>query len=261
MFVGNKRIEKIARIIARDIQNGKFDNILITGKSGMGKTTLAFYIAELAGIEPYLSYGYKVRINHTWEVNIVDEVHGIKDINRMLKIMDSKITELIFTTTELGDLPEPFYNRCFIINIPDYDYGQLKEIAQYYNNGYFPQDVVEEVINRSRGVPRVIRFTLERLKSYFDYENVPINLRNCKIAMDLFGIYENGFTENDYLYLKAFENSEYLSLESIRKITGLPKDTIEQNIEPFLLRNNLLEITSKGRKKKWELQLYKLTRL
>lgn len=247
MFVGNKKILKLASIISNDIKHGKHENILITGKSGYGKTTLAIYIAARAFVEFDLCYGFNAKINPEFPVTIVDEIHTIKSYETLFRLMDEKKSTLIFTTTELGDLPEPFINRCFIINIPEYDRKQLLEIAKYHNNGYFNNDILEEIVNRCRDTPRIIRNIIRRLKSYFLYEPVKITVNEAKKALDFLGYYENGFTDDDLRYLNALKSHGNLALSSLVKILGLPKDTIENNIETFLLKRGLIKITNKGR--------------
>lgn len=248
MFVGNKKILKIVKILVNEIRRGRNENILIVGKSGMGKTTLAKYIAENTGLNYNFCYGNSARIiPELFPLTIIDEVHLAKNFEKFYGHMDSKDSTLIFITTELGDLPEPFINRCFIINIGEYTREQLIEIATYHSKGYLSKDTIEEIVNRSRGIPRVIENLIRRIRAYFIYEGAFPDLINAKAVMDLYGIYEEGYTNDDLNYLKILSEHKHLSLASIQKMLGLPKDTIEKYIEPFLLNKGRIKITNKGR--------------
>lgn len=245
MFIGSPKLDKLASMAIYNIANGDNMNILIVGKSGYGKTTLALHIAKNAELSWELCYGFNPRIRAN--IVIVDEIHSYKgDFEVFYRLMDKRERTFIFTTTELGDLPEPFTNRCFIINIPEYKFSQLMKIAEFYNT-IFTKSILKEIILRSRGVPRIIKSLIEHLDLYFRHNRIPVNIENAREGLNLLGFYEDGFTDYDYQYIKLLKDNGALSLSSIHKMLGLPKDTIENYVEPFLLKKNIIKITTKGR--------------
>jgi Holliday junction DNA helicase RuvB len=63
------------------------------------------------------------------------------------------------------------------------------------------------------------------------------------------GIDANGLDEYDRMYINALKKSRGspLGLKSISSITGISIETIENSIEPFLMRQGFVYRTQKGR--------------
>ena len=244
-FIGNKDAVFLANILASDISQGYNHNIIIQGKSGYGKTTLAKYIANKADVTFSKLLGND-EVRSKSLILIIDEVHLAKNPETYYDIMDNHYQTIILITTEVGNLPIPLVNRCISIDLREYSQEELLKIARQNGKNY-SDNVLMEVVRRCRSVPRVIVTIIERLDAYKRMGN-RLTEENIQTILNNFGIYENGFTELDYNYLKFLENNGgKASLNTISKYMELPKNTLENYIEPFLLRRRLIKITSRGR--------------
>ena len=66
-------------------------------------------------------------------------------------------------------------------------------------------------------------------------------------AFELEGVNKDGVDKVDLKYLKALKKHQPAGLNTLVSVTNIAKDTIEEVVEPFLLRNNLIKKTTKGR--------------
>jgi Holliday junction DNA helicase RuvB len=66
--------------------------------------------------------------------------------------------------------------------------------------------------------------------------------------MRIRGVDTNGFTDVDRQYLRALSKSDIpLGVGTISATTGIDKATIEDIVEPWLLRNDIVTKTPRGR--------------
>jgi Holliday junction resolvasome RuvABC ATP-dependent DNA helicase subunit len=61
------------------------------------------------------------------------------------------------------------------------------------------------------------------------------------------GIRRGGFTINDEAYLNFLRENGRAGLTTLVNVLQIPRQVIINEIEPFLLRKNLIQITSRGR--------------
>ena len=63
------------------------------------------------------------------------------------------------------------------------------------------------------------------------------------------GIDDEGLDENDRKYIDVLKDSKgtALGIKNISSMTGIAMDTIENSIEPYLVRKGYVRRTSKGR--------------
>jgi Holliday junction DNA helicase RuvB len=102
------------------------------------------------------------------------------------------------------------------------------------------------IAKRSKGTPRILKSRLEWYKNYTAF--CPQEKDVDKI-FNVQGIDENGFDENDLKYLDVLKKNRGnpIGIKSLSGMTGIAMDTIENSIEPFLVRMGYIIRTSKGR--------------
>src|SRR5690606_22821160 len=74
-----------------------------------------------------------------------------------------------------------------------------------------------------------------------------INKDELISAIKLAGYDTLGFHDDDFKYIKALQGSEDMSLRNIVAKSGLDEFTIKNEIEPFLLKLHLIDISTRGR--------------
>lgn len=253
-------------------------HVLIDGPPGLGKTTIAGAIANELDANLYTINAANVRsvksilpylMNMTRQsVMFIDEIHRLPKLveeflypvmedfvlNIVLDKEPEKIDIPVFTmvgaTTSGGSLSQPFYDR-FIIkeHLSFYSYDELAKLAR--SNADKMAIVIDdqgllEIARRSKGTPRVLN---GRLQWYRNYKICHPNETDYDKIFQSQGIDSNGFDIYDRAYLdllKKFKGSP-LGLKAISSITGIAIETIENSIEPYLVRRGFVVRTQKGR--------------
>ena len=104
-----------------------------------------------------------------------------------------------------------------------------------------------EIAKRSKGTPRILNARLQWYKSFAAYH------RSKSISVDeVFssqGIDSHGLDAYDRMYLEILKTNRAnpLGLKSISSLTGIAMETIENSIEPYLIRKGYVVRTQKGR--------------
>jgi Holliday junction DNA helicase RuvB len=103
-----------------------------------------------------------------------------------------------------------------------------------------------EIAKRSKGTPRILN---GRLQWYRNYISCYGNNASIHDIFDVQGIDKDGFDMYDRMYLSILRKSKNnpLGLKSISSMTGIAIDTIENSIEPYLVRKGYVIRTQKGR--------------
>jgi len=265
--------EKIKQILMKYIKGTKkrnlpFPHTLISGKAGMGKTTLAQVIAnELNKILVEAITSEIIEIEKLKELIIrcdgnilfLDEIHALpRNIGEsMYPIMEDfkyegfrvKPFTLIGATTELGEIlrnRKPLYDRFkIILELEDYTEEEIVKILNQYKEKIFKveklcQEVYEIIAKNSRVTPRHAIRLLEAT-IYFE-GNVKEVLRN-------FNIIKDGYTKKDLEILKYIASNEKgVGLQGIAMFLDTSTINYLYEIEPFLLKNGLIVRTPRGRK-------------
>jgi len=260
------------------ITNSVVPHILIDGPPGLGKTTIASAIANELNVNLHTLNAASIRSAK----NIVPYLMGIAprsilfidEIHRLPKLVeeflypvmedfvltlsdkdDQEIVELpMFTfvgaTTSGGSLSQPFYDRFSIKeHLSFYNDDELAKLAGLNAKKFglnVSEDDLLEIAKRSKGTPRILNARLQW------YRNCVLTQKSSMSVDEIFtiqGIDSNGFDIYDRSYISVLKKNigNPLGLKSISSITGIAIDTIENSIEPFLLRKGFIQKTSKGR--------------
>jgi Holliday junction DNA helicase RuvB len=279
--IGQKEVVSRLRILVHGCLNtgGVMPHVLIDGPPGLGKTTIASAIANELGTNLYTINAANVRsVKHILpylmsieakSVLFIDEIHRLpKLVEEFLypvmedftlnitldtkpETIDLPMFTMIGATTSGGSLSQPFYDRFTIKeHLSFYTPDELAELAGSNANklGLMiePDDLLE-IAKRSKGTPRILNARLQWYKNYTAfYHDKKMDIDEVFNSQ---GIDNRGLDVYDRLYLEVLQKSRgnALGLKSISSMTGIAIETIENSIEPYLIRERFVIRTPKGR--------------
>lgn len=288
-YVGQSEIkENLGVFIKSSVMRGEtLDHILLYGPPGLGKTTLAYIIANELGTNIKTASGPSIEksgdlaaILSTLEegdVLFIDEIHRIPryieeilypamedfylDIivgsdgsSRNIKINLPHFT-LVGATTRAGDLSSPLRDRFGIISkLNFYTEDELYQIIKRTSmvlDTPITDDAARELAKRSRGTPRIANRLFKRVRDFaLVYGDGIINKEILDNSLDRLKVDKTGLDDTDYnLLLSIVErfNGGPVGLEALASSIGEEASTIEDVYEPYLLQQGYLKRTARGR--------------
>jgi Holliday junction resolvasome RuvABC ATP-dependent DNA helicase subunit len=181
--------------------------------------------------------------------HLIDEVHIIPSPETFYNIMDSKRYTIMLATNEAGDIKEPMLNRCIPLVFEPYTIPELMNIARMELTKY-PQltdDIVESLATRFR-IPRVLKQTVERLKSIFPTFLPSTVYELDTVLEEVLDIDREGLNPYERLYLNTLRTlGGKASLNLMINTTRIGKTTILRDVEPGLIYRGFIGLSSKGR--------------
>ena len=253
-------------------------HVLIDGPPGLGKTTISSAIANEIGTNMYTVNAASVRASKNLmpylmnlqlgSILFIDEIHRLPKLVEefLYPVMeDFKIDMLVenqpdsidipqFTmvgaTTSGGSLSQPFYDRFTIKeHLSFYDVDVLAKLAGSNADRLGLKLSDEEMLSiakRSKGTPRILNARLQWYKNYTSYYPEVDDIDKIFTSQ---GIDKNGFDANDVAYLNVLKKNRCnpLGLKSLSGMTGIAMETIENSIEPYMVRMGYVTRTKRGR--------------
>ena len=288
-FVGQKKHTRNLRVYvqAAKKRGEPLDHILFCGPPGLGKTTLAYVLAQEMGVQLYVTSGpvleHKGALTgeltrlKEGDILFIDEIHrlnatveealypAIEDFRIDVMMGDGAYAEsialdlkpftLIGATTRTGLLTKPLHERFGVtLRLDFYPPSDLAQIvlrsARLLGVPCEPEGANELAV-RSRGTPRVANRLLRRVRDFAEVEgDGTISTAIVRHTCERLEVDAAGLDEMDRRLLKLLIH-DYdggpIGVETIAAALAEPRDTIEDVYEPYLLQQGFVGRTKRGR--------------
>lgn len=287
-YVGQEKIKENLKVFiqAAGMRKESLDHVLLHGPPGLGKTTLAYIIANHMNVNIKATSGPAVeraidllvllKNLKEGDVLFIDEIHRLNKIVeeilypamedfcfdkiiskgsvKSVKIKLPPFT-LIGATTRSGLISSPLRDRFGInFNISFYENEDIKNIilrSSKILNIEIELDAAEEISRRSRGTPRAANRLLKRIRDFAQVNfNGKITKKIAQQSLENLGIDSKGLDDLDRRLLcfiiEKFKGGP-VGIETLAAALNEDSQNLEEVYEPYLLQAGFLDKTSRGR--------------
>jgi Holliday junction DNA helicase RuvB len=288
-FVGQKAIVDNLRVYVRAAKDRSdpLDHVLLAGPPGLGKTSLAYLLAEEMGVRVRTASGPTIERGgdlaailtslEDRELLFIDEIHrlnraveevlypALEDFSidvvlgqgpgaQSVKLPLQRFT-LVGATTRSGMLTAPLRAR-FGIHCT-FDFYTPEELEEIVRRSAERLDVPlttegrKELARRSRGTPRIANRLLRRVRDFAQVQgDGRIDGKTAKMALERLEVDEAGLDKMDRRILETIAvkfSGGPVGLDTLAAAIGESADVIEDTCEPYLLQQGFLMRTPRGR--------------
>lgn len=288
-YIGQKEVKENMKVFieAAKMRGETLDHVLLYGPPGLGKTTMAYIIANELGVNIKTASGPSIEKTgdlaailsslEPGDVLFIDEIHrmprfveevlypamedftldiiiGTEGSTRNIKI-DLPPFTLVGATTRAGDLSSPLRDRFGITNkLQYYTNEELEQIIKRTSNvlsSPTSDDAAKELAKRSRGTPRIANKLFKRVRDFAIVDGKEeIDLEETQKALERLKIDDKGLDNTDKeLLLTIIDkyNGGPVGVENLATAIGEEVTTIEDMYEPYLIQIGFIKRTSRGR--------------
>jgi Holliday junction DNA helicase RuvB len=273
-------------LTAASLQQRTPEHLLFAGPPGLGKTTLAMIVAAESGHPLRMSSGPAIQHAGDLaallsslvpgEVLFIDEIHRMaRSAEEMLYLamedfridimvgkgagatsipLDLAPFTLVGATTRAGLLPNPLRDRFgHTFHLEFYDPAELEQVLARAA-GLLQLDIdgraLTEIASRSRGTPRIANRLLRRVRDWALVHGGRADHDAVQATLELYDVDERGLDRLDRAVLDAilirFDGGP-VGLTTLAASVGEEPETVENVVEPFLVRTGLVARTPRGR--------------
>jgi Holliday junction DNA helicase RuvB len=288
-FVGQaKVVENLKVFIEAARQRAEaLDHVLLYGPPGLGKTTLAYIVANELGVDVKTTSGpvldkagdlAGVLTNlQEHDVLFIDEIHRLNNVveeylysamedfkldimidrganARSIQISLPNFT-LVGATTRAGLLTAPMRARFGVVLRLDYykanDLYRIILRSAGLLNVEVDENGAMEIARRSRGTPRVANRLLRRTRDFAQVKaEGKITKEVADQALQMLEVDELGLDEMDKRIIRTIiekYNGGPVGINTIAVAVSEESETIEEIYEPFLIQEGFIKRTPRGR--------------
>jgi Holliday junction DNA helicase RuvB len=268
-------------------RNESLGHLLLDGPPGLGKTTFATVLPRELGTECQITSGpvltapkdllpYLTNAGHG-SVLFIDEIHRLpaaveefiypvmedfrvdislgEGLNARIINMKLKPFTVIGATTRSGLLTAPLRDR--FVNREHLEFYSTEDLAQIVIRNArklktkINEEATQEIACRSRGTPRIANNLLRWTRDFADSESDgTITTQVARDALAKREVDQLGLDRQDRRYVTTLISvfgGGPAGLAAIGHSMNVSIDTLEDEVEPFLLRCGLIQRTPRGR--------------
>ena len=263
------------------------EHVLFYGPPGLGKTTLAHLIAKETGRQMKITSGPAIEkvgdlasilTNLSpGDILFIDEIHRL---NKMVEeilypAMESGVLDIIigkgpsartiqldlppFTliaaTTRVALVSSPLRSRFSggVFRLEFYSNEEIEKIIQRSSKllkTELEAEALKEIAKRSRFTPRTANYFLKRCRDFAQVHKKSLDQKTVREALNMLAVDEIGLNPSDRKFLEILIEKfggGPVGLKTIGAAMSEEEATVEEVIEPYLIRLGLLERSPRGR--------------